>query len=88
MCSASQVADPMGLTYKYKWADPLGATKTAAGDPTGVFRKGHAEEAAYNQSWADYNNAQGGMATGGGATGESLRTVKRNKGGAFTMLGA
>lgn len=88
MCSSSQIVDPAGLTYKYKWADPAGVTKTAIGDPTGSFRKGHAEEAAYQKSWADYNTSQGGMTTGGGATGETLRTPKRNAGGAFTMLGA
>ena len=26
MYSASKIADPLGLTYQYKWADPAGGT--------------------------------------------------------------
>lgn len=89
MCSSSQIADPLGLTYKYKWADPLGVTKTAVGDPTGVMRKGHAEEKAYNEAWAKYDASQRASSnvTGGGMTGETIRTPRRNPGGGNTLLG-
>lgn len=42
MCSTRQVIDPGGLLYgdkTAKYADPLGITKTAVGDPTGHIRR-------------------------------------------------
>lgn len=46
MCSSKQVIDPGGLLFgdkTGKYADPLGITKTAIGDPTGRVRKARKE---------------------------------------------
>lgn len=46
MCSTRQIIDPGGLLYgdkTAKYADPLGITKTAIGDPTGRVRKERAK---------------------------------------------
>lgn len=45
MCSSRQIIDPGNLLFNpktNKYADPLGLTKTAIGDPTGRIRKEHA----------------------------------------------
>lgn len=45
MCSTRQIIDPGNLLFgekTSKYADPLGLTKTAIGDPTGRIRKEHA----------------------------------------------
>ncbi len=42
MCTTRQVIDPGGLLFgdkTAKYADPLGITKTAVGDPTGTVRR-------------------------------------------------
>lgn len=44
MCSTRQIIDPGNLLFNpktSKYADPLGLTKTAIGDPTGRIRKEH-----------------------------------------------
>ncbi|MBH1637540.1 hypothetical protein I5U65_20880 [Stenotrophomonas maltophilia] len=48
MCSKAKILDPAGLLTgkNAKWADPLGVTKTAIGDPTGDIRKERAKVAA------------------------------------------
>jgi len=88
MCSASQIADPLGLTYRYKWADPAGITKTAVGDPTGAMRKGHQEQADYEKSWADYNAAMAAPTyLGGSGTGEKPITSRKGYSNGSTLLG-
>lgn len=54
MCSTRQVIDPGGLLFgdkTSKYADPLGITKTAVGDPTGRIRKERAKVEAENRPW-------------------------------------
>lgn len=49
MCgNKAKILDPAGLLTgkNAKWADPLGVTKTAVGDPTGDIRKERAKVAA------------------------------------------
>jgi len=46
MCTSRQVIDPGGLLFgdkTAKYADPLGITKTAVGDPTGRVRRARQE---------------------------------------------
>lgn len=46
MCSTRQVIDPGNLLFgekTAKYADPLGLTKTAIGDPTGRIRRERAK---------------------------------------------
>lgn len=46
MCTSRQVIDPGGLLFgdkTAKYADPLGITKTAVGDPTGRVRRARKE---------------------------------------------
>lgn len=41
MCSVQKIMSPSGVMFgkNAKYADPLGLTNTAIGDPTGRFRK-------------------------------------------------
>lgn len=46
MCTSRQVIDPGGLLFgdkTAKYADPIGITKTAVGDPTGRVRRARQE---------------------------------------------
>lgn len=46
MCTSRQIIDPGGLLFgdkTGKYADPLGITKTAVGDPTGRVRRARQE---------------------------------------------
>lgn len=52
MCSTRQIISPSGSLFNenQKYADPLGVTKTAIGDPTGRIRKERAAVARENQA--------------------------------------
>lgn len=59
MCSSKQIISPSNVLFDKKtkkYADPLGLTKTAIGDPTGRIRKGHAQQAKEDAAWEAYEN--------------------------------
>ncbi|MFL4516272.1 hypothetical protein [Stenotrophomonas pavanii] len=55
MCTSRQVIDPGGLLFgdkTGKYADPLGITKTAVGDPTGRVRRARKEAEDERRTYA------------------------------------
>lgn len=74
MCNARTIIDPSGSLFNknQKYADPLGLTKTAIGDPTGRIRKERAAVARENaprvaNTIQGYQTLGTGTVLGGGA---------------------
>lgn len=85
MCKKSQIIDPTGVLYgkKAKYADPLGITKTAIGDPTGDIRKERsalaAQDAADKKAQADADNVLPNSLAEGAAQARSATAASINQ---------